>query len=63
VLRSPDGDWAVFVEQDEAGKFKSVEVEVLKTIGDYTAIQSSSDCAMHRLLFYSTSLLPLMIMN
>ena len=39
VLRSPDGDWAVFVEQDEAGKFKSVEVEVLKTIGDYTAIK------------------------
>ncbi|VVM22368.1 hypothetical protein BSPWISOXPB_5655 [uncultured Gammaproteobacteria bacterium] len=29
----------MFVEQDEAGKFKSVEVEVLKTIGDYTAIK------------------------
>ncbi len=29
VLRSPDGDWQVLVEQDEAGEFKGVEVELL----------------------------------
>ena len=29
VLRSADGDWQVFVEQDEAGEFKGVEVQVL----------------------------------
>lgn len=28
VLRSPDGDWQVMVEQDEVGEFKGVEVEV-----------------------------------
>ncbi|MBE9533090.1 MAG: efflux RND transporter periplasmic adaptor subunit [Proteobacteria bacterium] len=28
VLRSNDGDWQIFVEQDEAGEFKAVEVEV-----------------------------------
>ena len=28
VLRSPDGDWQVLVEQDEAGEFKGVEVEL-----------------------------------
>ncbi len=28
VLRSSDGDWQVFIEQDEAGEFKGVEVEV-----------------------------------
>jgi len=30
VLRSPDGDWQVFVEQDEPGEFKAVEVELLR---------------------------------
>jgi RND family efflux transporter MFP subunit len=29
VLRSPDGDWQVLVEQDEAGEFKGIEVELL----------------------------------
>jgi membrane fusion protein, heavy metal efflux system len=29
VLRSSDGDWEVFVEQDEVGEFKGVEVEVV----------------------------------
>jgi len=29
VLRSPDGDWQVLVEQDETGEFKGVEVELL----------------------------------
>ena len=28
VLRSNDGDWQIFVEQDEAGEFKAVEVDV-----------------------------------
>ncbi len=31
VLRSADGDWQVFVEQDEVGKFKGVEVKVIDT--------------------------------
>ncbi|MDQ7073276.1 MAG: hypothetical protein Q9N32_07185 [Gammaproteobacteria bacterium] len=30
VLRSPDGDWQVLVEQDEKGEFKGVEVELLE---------------------------------
>ena len=30
VLRSPDGDWMVFVEH-EAGEYQPVEVEVLRT--------------------------------
>ncbi len=30
VLRSPDGDWQVLVEQDEAGEFKGVEIELLR---------------------------------
>lgn len=33
VLRSADGDWQVMVEQDEAGEFKAVEVEV-KSVSD-----------------------------
>ncbi len=39
VLRSSDGDWVVFVEQDEIGEFKPVEVEVLKTIGNNSVIK------------------------
>lgn len=37
VLRSSDGDWQVFVEQEEAGEFKGVEVEV-KQFSDGMAI-------------------------
>ena len=37
VLRSSDGDWTVMVEQDGAGEFKSVEIEV-KSISDGKAI-------------------------
>lgn len=37
VLRSSDGDWQIFVEQDEAGEFKAVEVEV-KQFSDGFAI-------------------------
>lgn len=39
VLRSPDGDWVVFVEQEEAGHFKPVEVEIVKSIQDYSVIK------------------------
>jgi len=37
VMRSSDGDWEIFVEQDEVGEFKSVEIE-LKRISDGKAI-------------------------
>lgn len=37
VLRSPDGDWVVFVE-GKPGQFKPQEVQVLRTIEDYTVI-------------------------
>jgi len=30
VLRSPDGDWQVLVEQEEAGEFKGVEIELVR---------------------------------
>jgi len=30
VLRSPDGDWQIFVEQDEPGEFKAMEIELLR---------------------------------
>ena len=43
VLRSPDGDWVVFVEQDEVGEFKPVEIEVMKIIEDYTVIKGLSE--------------------
>ncbi len=29
VMRSPDGDWQVFVEQDEPGEFKSIEINLI----------------------------------
>jgi len=29
VMRSEDGDWQVFVQQDEEGRFKAVEVDIL----------------------------------
>lgn len=32
VLRSPDGDWQVMVEQDEPGEFKAVEVELERVV-------------------------------
>ena len=37
VLRSSDGDWQIFVEQEEAGEFKGVEVKV-KQFSNGTAI-------------------------
>lgn len=39
VLRSPDGDWQVLVEQDEPGKFKAVEIE-LEYVSDGKAVIS-----------------------
>lgn len=38
VLRSPDGEWQVFVET-APGRFKPQEVEVLQTIGDQMVIK------------------------
>ena len=37
VLRSPDGDWQVLVEQDEPGEFKGVEINLLR-VSDGKAI-------------------------
>lgn len=39
VLRSADGDWQVFVEQDELGEFKGVEVTVIETRNGKTTIE------------------------
>ncbi len=38
VLRSPDGDWQVLVEQDEKGEFKGVEVELVHVINGMAVI-------------------------
>jgi RND family efflux transporter MFP subunit len=37
VLRSPDGDWQIFVEE-EPGHFEAREVDVLNTVGDRAII-------------------------
>ncbi len=38
VLRSPDGDWQVFVETSD-GRFEGHEIEVLRTVGDRVLIE------------------------
>jgi len=38
VLRSPDGDWVIFVE-DEPGRYKPVEVKVARTIQSLAVIE------------------------
>ncbi len=38
VMRSPDGDWQVFVEE-APGRFKPREVEVLRTVGERMVIE------------------------
>jgi cobalt-zinc-cadmium efflux system membrane fusion protein len=38
VLRSPDGDWQVFVEH-EPGEFEPREVEVVRTVAGFTVIE------------------------
>ncbi len=40
VLRSSDGDWQIMVEQDEAGEFKAVEVELKKVSNGMAIIES-----------------------
>ena len=37
VLRSPDGDWVVFIEH-EAGEFEPQEVELVRNVGDLSII-------------------------
>lgn len=39
VLRSPDGDWQVFVEQDEPGEFRAMEVRVRQIIDGQAVIE------------------------
>jgi len=39
VLRSPDGDWQVMLEQDEAGEFKPQEVELIQLIEGNAVIE------------------------
>jgi len=38
VLRSPDGDWAVFIEE-KPGHFKAQEVEIITKAGDWVVIK------------------------
>ena len=42
VLRSSDGDWQILVEQDEAGEFKAVEVELKSISNGMATIVSKS---------------------
>ena len=42
VLRSPDGDWQVFVES-APGRFEPKEVEVLRTVGDQMLIDGLAE--------------------
>ena len=39
VLRSSDGDWQIFVEQNRAGEFKAVEVKVIQFNSGQAIIQ------------------------
>jgi cobalt-zinc-cadmium efflux system membrane fusion protein len=39
VLRSPDGDWQVFVAGDEDGAFEPVEVELVRTLAGLAVIK------------------------
>jgi len=38
VLRSPDGDWQIYIEA-EPGKFRAVEVRVLRSLAGFTVIE------------------------
>ena len=42
VLRSPDGDWQVFVEE-ESGRYAPKEVEVRRTVGDRMVVTGLAD--------------------
>jgi len=37
VLRSPDGDWQIFIEH-EAGEYNPLEVEIVRTTGGMAVI-------------------------
>lgn len=39
VLRSADGDWEVYVEQDEEGEFKAVEIKLVRVTGGIAIIE------------------------
>lgn len=39
VLRSADGDWQIMVEQDEAGEFKAVEIELIRVSSGMAIIE------------------------
>ncbi len=39
VLRSPDGDWQIMVEQDEAGEFKGVEIDLIRVSNGMAIIE------------------------
>jgi len=45
VMRSPDGDWQVFVEV-AAGRFEPKEIEVLRTVGDRMVIEGLDEGTM-----------------
>jgi multidrug efflux pump subunit AcrA (membrane-fusion protein) len=38
TVRNPDGDWAVFIE-DEPNLFKPVEIKIVRTVGDFAVIE------------------------
>jgi len=38
ILRSPDGDWQIFIEH-EPNKFEPSEVEIIRNVGDLTVIE------------------------
>lgn len=42
LVNTPDGDWAVYVEQ-QAGHFKQVEVNVVTTIANYRLVNGLAD--------------------
>ncbi|MFK5915702.1 MAG: efflux RND transporter periplasmic adaptor subunit [Woeseiaceae bacterium] len=39
VMRSPDGDWQVLVEQDEVGEFKGVEIKLVDVVDGLAVIE------------------------
>ena len=58
VLRSPDGDWQVFIEH-EPGEFEPHEVEMVRTTAGYTRDRGCrtrhTGCYPGRILFASRS--------
>ncbi len=59
VLRSPDGDWQVLVEQDEAGEFKALEIEVDRVTDGravITGIKAGARVVTHGAFFVQSEL-------